>query len=81
MLSPNFSVATFEIEEYNPLPLCMSYKFKGNEKVVTKELFRTGSSFPATKSITFENKLGGTDLLLHYSDKANLMQGLPNQIA
>jgi len=81
MLSPNFSVATFEIEEYNPLPICISYKFKGSEKVVTKELFKIGSSFPASKSITFDNKLGGTDLLLHYSDKAAIMSGLPNQIA
>jgi hypothetical protein len=78
MLNPSFSVASFEIEEYNPFPMCISYKFKGSEKVVTKELFKTGSSFPATKSIAFDNKLGGTDLLLHYSDKASLLMGLPN---
>ena len=74
-------MANFEIEEYNPLPICISYKFKGTDKGVTKELFKTGTSFPTTKSITFENKCGGTDLLIHYSNKAILLPGLPNQIA
>lgn len=48
---------------------------------MTKELFKIGTSFPATKSITFDNKIGGVDLLIHYSDKARLLPGLPNQIA
>jgi len=45
---------------------------------VTKELFKVGSSFPSTKSVTFENKLGNVDLMVHYSEGANIMNGLPN---
>jgi len=56
----------------------ISYKFKGSDKVITKELFKSGSSFPATKSISFDDKDGGLDLLIHYSDKSLLMAGLPN---
>ena len=78
MLSPNFSVANFEIEEYNPHPICISYKFKGSEQVKKSELFKINTSFPTTKSVTFENKLGGVDLLVHYSEKARLMPGLPS---
>jgi heat shock protein 4 len=81
MLSPNFQVANFEVEEYNVQPIAISYKFQGTEKVVTKELFTVGSSFPSTKSITFENKTGNLDLMVHYADNAVLMKGLPNQIS
>jgi hypothetical protein len=48
---------------------------------VTKELFKVASSFPSTKTITFDNKLGDLDLIVHYSDKAKLMEGMPTQIA
>jgi hypothetical protein len=78
MLSPNFQVANFEVEEYNAEPISISYKFKGTEKVVTKELFKVGSNFPSTKSITFDNKNGNLDLMVHYSDEAKLSNGLPN---
>jgi len=81
MLSPNFQTAGFEVEEYNQQPIAISYKFKDSEKVVTKELFKIGSSFPSTKSITFEKKLGNVELMVHYADAATLEAGLPNQIA
>ena len=48
---------------------------------MTKELFKVGSSFPSTKTITFDNKQGNLDLIVHYSDKAQLVEGLPGQIA
>jgi heat shock protein 4 len=81
MLSPNFQVANFEVEEFNTEPVSISYKFKGTDKVVTKELFKIGSNFPSTKSITFDNKNGGLDLMVHFSEGAELLKGLPNQIA
>ena len=81
MLSPNFQVANFEVEEYNCQPISISYKFKGTDKVVTKQLFNVGSSFPSTKSVTFENKLGNVDLMVHYADDAHVMKGLPSQIS
>lgn len=81
MLSPNFQVAQFEIEEFNEHPINIQYKFSGSEKVSVKELFKVGSSFPSTKTITFENKLGGLDLLVNYGESAELLEGLPKQIA
>lgn len=81
MLSPNFQVAQFEIEEFNEHPINIQYKFNGSDKVSVKELFKVGSSFPSTKTITFENKLGGLDLLVNYADGAELLEGLPKQIA
>lgn len=81
MLSHNYQTANFEIEEYNSQPVAISYKFKGTDKVVTKDLFKVGSSFPATKSITFDNKVGNVDLMVHYSNDAALSEGLPPQIA
>ena len=59
----------------------IKYKFKNSDKVSQKELFKVGSSFPSTKSITFDNKLGGLNLMIHYSDKANLLEGIPKDIS
>ena len=81
MLSPNFQVATFSVEEFNLLPISITYKFKDTEKVSTKEIFKVGSSFPSTKSVTFENKVGNCQLMVHYSEGAKIDQGLPTQIA
>jgi len=68
-------VVRFDIEEFNQLPISISYQFtKGqsqDQKVVTKELFKVGSSFPASKTITFENKLGACSMLVHYSSTVN----------
>ena len=57
----------------------ITYQFKGSEKVITKELFAIGSSFPSTKSITFDDKTGGIELLIHYGDKLMIpvLDGLP----
>lgn len=77
MISPNFQVADFQIEEFNQLPVNITYRFKNNDKIVTKEIFKTGSNFPCTKSVTFDNKQGNLELLVAYSDDATLLEGLP----
>lgn len=85
MLSPMFKVADFEMQEYNSLPVSITYQFPAAEgeqaKSVTKELFPVGSSFPSTKTITFENKKGNMDLLVHYSESAPILAGLPREVA
>ena len=81
MLSPNFQVANFQIEECNQEPVNITYRFKNTDKIVTKEIFKKGSSFPSTKSITFENKQGNLELLVGYGDAAETLPGLPKQIA
>ena len=81
MLSPNFQTAAFEMEEYNAQPVCITYKQKGTEAVKTNVIFKKGTNFPSTKSVTFDNKTGGYDLMVHYADDAELMEGLPKQIS
>lgn len=44
-------------------------------------MFPVGSSFPSTKTITFDNKKGGMDLLVHYSETVELLSGLPREIS
>jgi heat shock protein 4 len=69
MLSPLFKVADFEVQEYNSLPVSITYQFTSDpeKKVITKELFPVGSHFPSTKTITFDNKKGGMELIVRYS--------------
>ncbi|MFS8159735.1 MAG: Hsp70 family protein, partial [Candidatus Roizmanbacteria bacterium] len=81
MLSPLFRVSDYEVQEYNALPVSISYQFGTDGKVVTKDLFPQGSTFPSTKSITFDNKKGGMDLLVHYVPGAPVIQGIPTQVA
>jgi hypothetical protein len=72
MLSPNYSVADYKIEEYNATPVSISYQFDDQDdrtKWVVKELFAAGSGFPSTKSITFDGKTGGLQLRVGYSAK------------
>ena len=40
-----------------------------------------GSHFPSTKTITFDNKKGGMDLIVKYSPGAAVLPGLPTDIA
>jgi hypothetical protein len=81
MLSPLFKVADYEVQEFNTYPISITYQFASKDgqqaKTVTKEIFPIGSSFPSTKSITFDQKNAEMDLLIHYSQGADVMQGLP----
>ena len=81
MLSPQYKVSDFEVQEYNYLPVSITYQFNqtGDQptKEVTKELFPIGSSFPSTKTITFDGKKSGMNLLVHYSTGAQVVAGLP----
>lgn len=81
MLSPLFSVSTFTVEEYNALPVSITYRFGQEGSPVTKELFKRGSMFPLTKTVTFDNKLGDMDLLIHYTAGSDILKGLPDQVA
>jgi hypothetical protein len=82
MLSPLFSVSSFMVEEYNSLPVSITYRFGQDGAPVTKELFKKGSMFPLSKTVTFDNKLGELDLLVHYTkDQSEILSGLPDQIA
>lgn len=77
MLSPLFSVSSFQVEEYNNLPVSITYSFE-KDKFITKEIFPIGSSFPSTKTITFDNKVGNMQLLVHYSKGTVILPGLPD---
>lgn len=83
MLSPNFMVQSFEVNDYNQNPIQIQYKFNSAEGGSLKEsdIFSIGSSYPSTKTITFANKLGGMDLLIKYNEACNILPGLPKQIA
>ena len=80
MLSPYYAKNKTIVEDFNQIPIQITYQFQ-DKKVFTKELFPVGSTFPATKSITFAQLDGPVSLLVHYHDKYKLLEGLPNQIA
>jgi heat shock 70kDa protein 4 len=82
MLNPTFSVSSFVVEEFNSLPVQICYQFDGEQDQKVKELFTVGSMFPLTKTVTFDNKLGGVKLLISYDiNKQAILKGLPDQIA
>ena len=69
------------MEEWNSQPVSITYKPKGTDTVKTNVLFKKGSNFPITKSVTFDNKTGGYDLMVHYADDAEIMESIPKQIS
>ena len=81
MLSRNSRVQDFSIEEFNEIPLGVTYQFSGSDKRVTKELFARGGTFPATQKLAFKDKLGGCQLLIHYMTNTMILPGLPQNIA
>lgn len=82
IISPTYNVAAFNVEDYNALPISITYAFNDKpEAGKTMELFPAGSSFPVTKSLSFQNKLGGMNLMIHYREGVNLLPGLPTQLA
>jgi heat shock protein 4 len=85
MLSPHFKVSDYEVQEFNTTPVSITYSFpqvgEENPKQIVKELFPIGSSYPSTKTITFDNKTGGMNLMIHYTQGFTLLPGLPTQIS
>lgn len=76
-------VQNFEVQDFNLHQVQIQYKFSSQEGGQLKEsdIFSIGSSYPSTKTITFANKLGALDLLIKYNDSAEILPGLPKQIA
>jgi len=79
----SFNVSKYVMEDYNSLPVSITYSFDDKpESKKTMELFPIGSNFPVTKSLSFKNKLGCMDLMIHYpQDCPGLMKGLPTQVS
>lgn len=78
MLSPNFKVQDFEVQDFNQHPIQIQYKFNNQEgSLKESDIFTIGSSYPSTKTITFANKTGGLDLLIKYNDASEILPGLP----
>jgi len=78
MLSPNFMVQNFEVQDFNQHPIQIQYKFTNNEgQLKESDIFNIGTSYPSTKTITFANKLGALDLLIKYHESSEILPGLP----
>jgi hypothetical protein len=69
------------MEEYNNEPVAITYKQKGTDTIKTNVIFKKGANFPSTKSVTFDGKTGGYDLMIHYADEAEIMEGIPKQMS
>ena len=57
MLSPLFKVADFEIEDYNSVPIKISYNVdKAEGEMKEMVLFKKATHFPIVKNLTFEKR-------------------------
>lgn len=87
MMTPNFSVQAFTMDDYNSYPVTVNYCFKDLETGEAKEpkeyrdFFQRGQKFPLVQQLKFDNKEGSLTLRVDYSENAGLMAGLPNTIA
>ena len=80
MILPQFQVANFEIQEYNPFPVDVSWSVSDG-KMKTKTLFPKGNNFPSVKSLTFDGRSEPMDVGVAYHEQAGLLEGLPPLLA
>ena len=85
MLTPNFSVQPFKLEDYNSLPVSIQYNFIDAANAEPKyypKFFTAGQKFPMTQELKFSNKEGDLSLAINYEQgAAGLLPGLPDTIA
>lgn len=76
MISPNYKVADFQIEDYNSFPTQVAWTTPdGNYK--SKILFDLGCNFPSVKSLTFDKRKEPMDVAISYQDGADIVKGIP----
>lgn len=69
MLTPNFSVQAFKLNDYNALPVSIQYSFAENQQAEPKyypKFFDIGEKFPVARDLTFNNKEGDMTLAINY---------------
>ena len=86
MLTPNFSVQPFKLNDYNALPVAIQYNFLELQNAEPKhypKFFSAGQKFPMTQELKFNNKEGDMTLAINYDGSAGggLLPGLPDTIA
>ena len=87
MLTPNFSVQPFKLNDYNALPVAIQYNFlelANAEPKFYPKFFSAGQKFPMTQELKFNNKEGDLSLAINYDSSASaglLLPGLPDTIA
>jgi heat shock protein 4 len=80
MILPHFHVSSFEITEFNALPIDLSWSVS-NSNMKTKTLFPLGCNYPSVKSLTFDNRTEAMDVGLSYHSMEGMLAGLPMLLA
>jgi len=87
MLTPNFSVQPFKLNDYNNLPISVTYKFSDAEakEKMYPNFFKVGQKFPMSQELTWADKEGDLAVAINYGQDASgaslLLAGLPDTIA
>jgi len=87
MLTPNFSVQPFKLNDYNNLPVSVTYKFNEEEakEKMYPNFFKVGQKFPMSQELTWADKEGDLNIAVNYGQDASgsslLLAGLPDTIA
>jgi heat shock 70kDa protein 4 len=87
MMTPNFSVQQFTMNDYNNLPVTVNYQFtdpltnEAKEPKSYPKIFALGQKFPLVQQLKFDNKEGQLTMSINYDESADLMTGLPGSIA
>ena len=80
MVLPQYHVANFEIQEYNQLPINVSWSVSDG-KMKSQTLFPKGNNFPSVKSLTFDGRSEPMDVGISYKNLDGIVAGLPQLLA
>lgn len=88
MLTPNFSVQPFKLNDFNSFPVAIQYNFNDQQQAEPKfypKFFTIGQKFPMTQELKFNGKEGDMTLSINYDASASgqspLLAGLPDTVA
>ncbi len=85
MLSPLFKVSPFNLYDYNPYDVTVSWSLttpdEQGRETKEKVLFKKGSNYPNVLALTFDDRKEAMEVQIRYTQQEQLMEGLPDVIS
>ena len=84
MLSPLFKVSPFNLYDYNPFDVTVSWSLTAPDEegrhAKEKVLFKKGSNYPNVLALTFDDRQEAMEVVIKYTNPSDIIEGLPDVV-